>query len=150
MIPHNCTFCGLCCTLAVRLSSRDIKRIERTGRKKEGFAVADSDGKPLLKRDKGWCIFLQREGKTGRCTIYDYRPGQCRDFPGKRLCELAENPLYRHMSSNEENKRIMQLLKEAPTAETPAKKIKEAQKNSHSVFLAVAKACSTSSFSKFK
>ena len=52
MMPENCTFCGLCCTLTVRLSDHDIKRIEKTGRKREEFVVADSDGQPLLKREK--------------------------------------------------------------------------------------------------
>lgn len=129
MIPENCTFCGLCCTLTVRLSDTDIKRIEKTGRRKEEFAVADTDGKLLLKRENGWCTFFKREGKVGMCTIYENRPDNCREFPGKRLCDLAENPLYRNMSSNSENERVKLLLKEAPTSETTEEKIRKAQKN---------------------
>ncbi len=128
MMPSNCTFCGLCCTLTVRLSEKDIQRIEKTGRKREEFAVADTDGMPILKREKGWCTFFKREGKVGVCTIYDSRPDNCRDFPGKRLCDLAENPIYKHMSDNEESKRIKLLLKKAPTTETSAAAIEEAQK----------------------
>ena len=128
MIPENCTFCGLCCTLTVRLSDNDIKRIEAAGHKKEEFIVADTDGKPLLKREKGWCTFFKREGKVGVCTIYNSRPESCRDFPGKRLCDLAENPIYKYMNKDsEENKRTLQLLKNAPTSETPAEAIEEAQ-----------------------
>ncbi len=134
MIPQNCTFCGLCCTLAVKLSENDIKRIESSGRKREEFVVADADGKPLLKREKGWCAFFKREGKVGVCTIYDNRPGNCRDFPGKRLCDLAENPIYRHMSDNEENERIRRLLKNAPTAATPGEKIKSLQEQAEKKF----------------
>src|SRR3989338_8653573 len=120
MIPSNCTFCGLCCTLTVKLSDSDIKRIEKgSDRKKEEFVVADKDGKPLLKREKGWCTFFKREGKIGICSIYDSRPEACRDFPGKRLCDLAENPIYRYMSDNDENKRIRLLLKNAPTSKMP-------------------------------
>ena len=131
MIPSNCTFCGLCCTLAVRLSNKDIERIEKgSGRKRDEFTVADADGKPMLKREKGWCTFFKREGKAGVCAIYDSRPDNCRDFPGKRLCDLAENPIYKYMDKkSEEGKRIMQLLKNAPTSETPDEKIEKAQEN---------------------
>ena len=134
MMPSNCTFCGLCCTLTVRLSEKDIQRIEKTGRKREEFVVADTDGRLILKREKGWCTFFKREGKVGVCTIYDSRPDNCRDFPGKRLCDLAENPIYKHMSDNEESKRIKLLLKNAPTSETQAEKIKEAQEDAEKTF----------------
>ncbi len=135
MIPQNCTFCGLCCTLTVRLSGNDIRRIEKSGHKKDEFVVADADGKPLLKRENGWCTFFKRNGKVGLCTIYDSRPGNCRDFPGKRLCDLAENPIYKYMDkNNEETKRIMQLRKNAPTSGTPEEKITAAQKNAEEVF----------------
>ena len=134
-MPENCTFCGLCCTLAVRLSEHDIKRIEKTGRKREEFVVADSDGKPLLKRENGWCTFFRREEGVGLCTIYDNRPDNCRDFPGKRLCDLAENPIYKYMNKNsEQGKRIAQLLKNAPTSETPAEKIKGAVEKADVLF----------------
>lgn len=135
MMPENCTFCGLCCTLTVKLSSNDIKRIEAAGHKKENFVVADADGKPILKRENGWCTFFKREGKVGVCTIYDSRPDNCRDFPGKRMCNLAENPMYKYMNkSSEESKRIMQLLKNAPTAKTPEERILEANKEAENVF----------------
>ena len=135
MIPENCTFCGLCCTLAVKLSENDIKRIESSGRKRNEFTVADADGKPMLKREKGWCTFFKREGKVGICTIYDSRPDNCRDFPGKRLCDLAENPIYKYMyNKSEESKRILQLMKNAPTTETAAERIKKAQENAEKIF----------------
>ncbi len=128
MVPENCTFCGLCCTLTVRLSSNDIRRIEKSGRKRNEFVVADNDGQPLLRRENGWCTFFKRDGKFGLCTIYDSRPEACRDFPGKRLCDLAENPIYKYMDkNNEETKRIMQLLKNAPTSATAEEKIKRVQ-----------------------
>ena len=133
-MPSNCTFCGLCCTLTVRLSNSDIERIEKTGRKKEDFVVADSDGTLLLKKEEGWCTFFKREGKIGICTIYENRPDNCRDFPGKRLCDLAENPLYRHLSDNEENSRIKLLLKNAPTSETSLEAINKAQKAAEAAF----------------
>ena len=134
MMPENCTFCGLCCTLTVRLSDNDIKRIEETGRKKEEFVVADEDGKPLLKRENGWCTFFKREGKIGMCTIYESRPDKCRDFPGKAMCDLAENPIYDNMTINSENKRIKLLLENAPTAQTRLRDITKAQDEAMSVF----------------
>src|SRR3989338_186005 len=109
MIPENCTFCGLCCTLTVRLSGNDIGRIEKSGHKKEEFVAAGKDGELLLKREEGWYTFFKREGKVGVCAIYDSRPEACRDFPDKRLCDLGENPLYKYMDKkNEEAKRILQ------------------------------------------
>ncbi len=138
MIPENCTFCGLCCTLTARLSERDIRRIEKCiGRKSEEFTVSDEDGKPLLKRESGWCTFFRRAGKIGICTIYDSRPDNCRDFPGKRLCDLAENPLYMNMSKNSENERIKTLLKNAPTARTPKGNIEKAKKQAEKIFTTV-------------
>ena len=135
MIPSNCTFCGLCCTLTVRLSENDIEGIEKSGHSREDFVEIDKDGKPLLKRENGWCTFFKREGKIGICSIYDSRPEACRDFPGKKLCDLAENPLYKYMDkNNEETRRIMQLLKNAPTSETPAEKIKDTQENAEKTF----------------
>ena len=135
MVPENCTFCGLCCTLTVRLSSNENGRIEKTGRKREDFVEVNKEGKPTLKREKGWCTFFKREGKVGICTIYDNRPEACRDFPGKKLCDLAENPLYKYMNkAGEEGKRIMELMKNAPTSETPQEKIAEAQEKAVETF----------------
>ncbi|MBI2176237.1 YkgJ family cysteine cluster protein [Candidatus Woesearchaeota archaeon] len=135
MIPSNCTFCGLCCTLTVRLSRKDIQQIEKgSGRKREEFAVADADGKPLLKRENGWCTFFKREGGIGLCAIYENRPGNCREFPGKRLCDLAENPIYKHLSDNSENKRVKMLLKNAPISETPDTAIEEAKRKAAEAF----------------
>lgn len=135
MIPENCTFCGLCCTLTVRLSEAEIRRIEETGRKRENFAVSDNDGKPILKREQGWCTFFRREGSVGLCTIYENRPNACRDFPGKRLCDLAENPIYALMDKkSKEGKRIAQLLKNAPTSKTSLKEISSAQEEAESAF----------------
>ncbi len=135
MMPSNCTFCGLCCTLAVKLSRKDVERIEKgSSRRREEFAVADADGKPMLKRENGWCTFLKREGNTAVCAIYGSRPGNCRAFPGKKLCNLAENPLYNNLSDNEENKRIRRLLKDAPNSETSSRAIEKAQKDAAEAF----------------
>lgn len=135
MIPENCTFCGLCCTLNVRLSNKDIKRIEQgSGLKRGEFVVADVDGRPLLKRENGWCTFFRREGKIGMCTIYDSRPDACHDFPGKKMCDLAENPIYDNLTINSENKRIKLLLGNAPTAATTQDEIEKAKREAEKAF----------------
>ncbi len=127
MIPKNCTFCGLCCTLRVRLSFRDISLIEKTGKKKEEFVVADNDGKLLLKKENGHCIFFSSKRGIGMCGIYEERPGNCRAFPGKDLCDLAENPIYAHLSNNEDNESARALIKKAPTGATAEDSIRKAQ-----------------------
>ncbi len=122
MIPDNCTFCGLCCTLTVRLSKADIRRIQKTGRKKEDFLELVSDESLLkLKGDK--CIFLNIKNSVGCCSIYESRPADCRRFPGK-TCKLAGNPLF-NIAENRKN--IVQLLKNAPTAKTSAERIRKIQ-----------------------
>lgn len=83
------------------------------------------------------------------CIIYGSRPDNCRDFPGKRMCDLAENPLYKHLSDNSENKRVKLLLKNAPTSETAAATVKEAQQKAAETFKAISEkqprnSCSTS------
>lgn len=133
VIPENCTFCGLCCTLTVRLDEKEIGRIEKgTGLGREKFVVAEPDG-ATLKRENGWCTFFRREGKIGVCAIYEHRPENCREFPG-RICDLAQNPIYKYASNNEETKRIMQLHKNAPTSKTSKKKIDDAQMLARKIF----------------
>jgi len=122
MIPDNCTYCGLCCTLTVRLSKADIKRIQKTGRKKEGFLELISD-KALLKQEGNRCIFLNVRNGIGCCSIYENRPGDCRRFLGK-TCALADNPFF---NDAENRAKVLNLLKNAPTAKTSPERIKKAQ-----------------------
>ena len=130
MIPSNCTFCGLCCTLAVKLSAADINRIKKLNYSEAEFVAYDDDNKPLLKRVNNWCVFFKREGKIGVCTIYKNRPEACKDFPGKKLCDLASNPIYKYV----EDERIRQLLKNAPLPTTPETTIAAAQREAAKVF----------------
>jgi Fe-S-cluster containining protein len=121
-IPSNCTFCGLCCTLTVRLSNEDIKRIEKTGREKKDFAECISY-EWLLNPDGDKCTFLNIKNGVGVCSIYQSRPTDCRRFPGKK-CELAENPFY---GIPGKKKDIMKIRRLAPTAKMSKDKIKNAQ-----------------------
>ena len=118
MMPLNCNFCGLCCTLAVRVSEKDVRRIEkRTGADRRDFTVKDGSGNTLLKQKGGWCTFFKRKKGVGYCGIYDSRPSICRDFPAKRVCDLSSNVVFR-LSKNLPPK-VKMLLKKAPKKEDP-------------------------------
>jgi Fe-S-cluster containining protein len=121
-IPSNCTFCGLCCTLTVRLSKEDIRRIEKTGKKKEDFSECISY-EWLLNPEGNKCTFLHIKNRVGVCSIYENRPNDCKRFPGN-TCELAENPFYGLPGKKKE---IMAIRKLAPTAKMSTEKIKKIQ-----------------------
>ena len=95
MLPRNCNFCGLCCTLAVKATPNEIKKIENLGYSSSDFTEKDAGGNTILKRPNGWCYFLERKDGVGYCKIYGKRPAPCRDFPGKKLCDLRGNVVFR-------------------------------------------------------
>lgn len=82
----NCVTCGLCCSLTVKPSEKDIKRIEKSGHKREEFLE-----KGTLKKIQGYCLFLKKEDMTAKsklnmqsnfvCSIYNSRPDICRKWP---------------------------------------------------------------------
>lgn len=60
-----------CCQLEVILMGDDDVPIR--------FVVEDEwGGSVMARRDDGWCAALDRE--TMLCTIYERRPGVCREF----------------------------------------------------------------------
>src|SRR3989338_6493312 len=79
-------YCGECCKkMLVNVDSKDIKRIERLGYKKNDFVmedVFDPKRKFLKKQKNGWCGFLEKD-KNGKysCKIHKNRPKICRDYP---------------------------------------------------------------------
>ena len=62
----------------MELSSRDIKRLEKAGYRREEFAVAD-DGVTRLRNVDGWCYFYSLADK--KCRIYGKRPLGCYLYP---------------------------------------------------------------------
>lgn len=68
----SCTACNACCCkLEVLLIGDDNVPARLT--------VEDDWGGWVMRRlDDGWCAALDR--KTMRCTIYENRPGICRDY----------------------------------------------------------------------
>lgn len=72
----ECFRCGKCCTLKVEPTRGDVKRIESAGHSRKDFM----DGR-FLKRVKGKCFFLERQGKHYACSLYQHRPDVCRAWP---------------------------------------------------------------------
>jgi Fe-S-cluster containining protein len=74
-----CSNCGKCCEKTeMELSSKDIKRLEETGRRLQEFAVVD-DGVIRLRNVGGWCCFYSLSDK--KCRIYGKRPLGCYLYP---------------------------------------------------------------------
>ena len=117
MIPRNCNFCGLCCTLAVKLKPGEIKKIESLGYGREDFTETDPGGNVVLKRPNGWCRFFERKKGVGVCRIYDSRPEPCRDFPGKPMCDLRDQVIFTDMSNKHPNVKL--LWEKAPKKTDP-------------------------------
>lgn len=86
-IPDECRGCGACCSLTIDLRPEDSppKHLIRT--------TTDSDGtlhRTLAQAPSGFCAAL--DPLTHACTIYDQRPGVCRDFEhGSTACACAVN-----------------------------------------------------------
>ena len=68
----SCAACNACCCKLEVLLIGDDNVPER-------LTVEDVGGGWVMRRlDDGWCAALDRE--TMRCTIYEDRPGICRDY----------------------------------------------------------------------
>jgi len=79
----NCEAC--CCRLEVILMGDDDVPAR--------FVAEDAWGCSVMRRlDDGWCAALDRD--TMRCTIYQRRPGVCRDYLMGGVECLAERHEY--------------------------------------------------------
>lgn len=80
-------FCGDCCKrLIVNLTKEDIKKIRQVGYKDEDFLIKEmigtDKGKPVLLRNKNWCVFLERKkDKKYYCKINAVKPEICSRYP---------------------------------------------------------------------
>ena len=120
MIPRNCNFCGLCCTLIVKLSRKEIEAIESLGYNRKKFAETDDVGNLIIKRPEGLCYFLESKNDVGYCKIYDRRPRPCSNFPGKKLCGLKGNVIFKNW--NNKHPKVRQLWDKAPKKDCPLPK----------------------------
>ncbi len=86
-LHFQCTGCGDCCTgdpgyvwvseeeiasLAVQVAL-DVEEFERD------YVRHLSQGTSLIERPNGDCVFF--DSQTRRCTVYQWRPRQCRTWP---------------------------------------------------------------------
>lgn len=90
-LKYDCTDCvGYCCSIYERVDvhKKDIKRLAKHFRLSYDDAqkkfITVMDGHQVLKRKadlifERTCIFLDQT--TRLCSIYDARPGTCRDWP---------------------------------------------------------------------
>jgi len=91
----DCMKCGACCfDNKVELEAADLARFKAAGRDDLLRRVSRQQGKVLLPlertKDKP-CVHL----KKLECTIYDVRPGLCRDFAvGTENCLSSREELY--------------------------------------------------------
>ena len=87
--------CGLCCSLVVKLSEEDIKKIEKLDYKREFFVEKSASSRKALKRINGYCRFLVIKDGIANCTIYEHRPKVCQEFvcipPGMDDCKLKRH-----------------------------------------------------------
>jgi Fe-S-cluster containining protein len=87
--------CGLCCTLLVRLSHRDIDQIKKTGVGEDFFVGHTSRGELVLRRINNYCRFIMIEDGIATCTIYESRPKICREYvcigKGESECRLQRH-----------------------------------------------------------
>ncbi|MGA9394722.1 MAG: YkgJ family cysteine cluster protein [Azonexus sp.] len=82
----TCASCAACCCqLEVMLMGADDIPSRFTGEDAWGGSV-------MRRLDDGWCAALDRD--TMRCTIYERRPGVCRDFATGASDCLTERQLY--------------------------------------------------------
>jgi Fe-S-cluster containining protein len=96
-LRYSCAKCpAYCCSYPeIEVTPRDIERLgKRHGlgfrEAEERFTKYDAKEKVrLLRHQKDTvfatvCMFLDR--KTRRCTVYESRPGVCRDYPDSSRC----------------------------------------------------------------
>ncbi len=77
----RCIRCGRCCSLKVRLTKDDIKRLKKFSIDKH---IILKKGKPYIRQINGYCPFLNIKGGRASCSCYEDRPEICRTFP-KRI-----------------------------------------------------------------
>jgi uncharacterized protein len=94
---YSCAKCpAYCCSYPdIEVTKRDIERLAKRFAldyrvAEERFTKCDTKGKARLLRHQQdtvfatVCTFL--DVKTRRCTVYESRPGVCRDYPDSKHC----------------------------------------------------------------
>jgi len=100
-VNYSCEKCpGYCCSYPeIEITPRDIERLAKHfgldyATAEERFTKPDDKDKARLLRHKQdrvfktVCMFFDL--KTRRCTVYEARPGVCRDYPESKRCGYYE------------------------------------------------------------
>ena len=98
---YSCDKCpGYCCSYPeIEITPRDIERLAKHfgldyAKAEERFTKPDDKDKARLlrhKKDRVFatvCMFFDL--KQRRCTVYEARPGVCRDYPDSKRCGYYE------------------------------------------------------------
>ena len=98
---YSCSKCpAYCCSYPlIEITKRDVARLARHFGITDAVAEArftkyDSGEKTMVLRHRKddvfetVCMFLDR--KTRRCSVYEARPGVCRDYPDSARCGYYE------------------------------------------------------------
>lgn len=96
----DCLKCAGCCkTISPRFKTPDIKRISKHMGLKESVFIEtylrlDEDGDYVVKSSP--CPFL---GADNYCSIYEVRPGDCRNYPYTDSHEFIKRPNTTYLNS---------------------------------------------------
>jgi Fe-S-cluster containining protein len=96
----DCLQCAGCCkTISPRFKTPDIKRIARHLKMKESAFIEhylrlDEDGDYVVQRSP--CPFL---GQDNYCSIYEVRPGDCRNYPYTDSIDLIKRPRTTYLNT---------------------------------------------------
>lgn len=80
MKDFKCLRCGKCRKFKVKLSLEDITRIKAKGH--DDFYILEEENF-YFKRLHGYCVFLKFDDGLFTCSIQDYKPEGCKEFPFK-------------------------------------------------------------------
>lgn len=76
----RCSRCGTCCQETdMLLSTKDIKRLEKKGYRRDFFVRSNEEGYLLLRNRQGCCVFYSAKDQC--CNVYADRPAGCRVYP---------------------------------------------------------------------
>lgn len=92
-LRFKCRRCGtFCCRLGGPVvTSDDVVRLKRScpdiENATETVVLGRTVGTVLVAKPNGECIFFQRRGDGGVCSVYNHRPDVCRTYPFRLVRE---------------------------------------------------------------
>lgn len=93
----ECSKCGMCCTFQVSLTDDDIILLKSNIKDLSGIDLEKKQMKFKYYKDvfgnkklnpsgysMHYCYYFDTQNKL--CTIYEFRPTDCKSYPGNNLC----------------------------------------------------------------